>query len=566
MPADVNSSHTEPNQRRTRLFACLLLLLGLCFITNFFYYREWGLYEDDYIWIMTLPPLNWSFAELSLKIKEIWLRWVHFQCRPVGFSANVIIAYAGSFFSSLGPSYLVGYCIFAANSTLLFFVTNRAFGARFAWVAVVTYFTFPADTSKQILMHRHVHVSETLLLVALLLFQRRHTTWAYIVAGISLATYESLYLPFIAAPFIASRLPNWREILRHGIVFSMIAIIGLYVRSLSGDDRAELITGGLLTIAGKMASACVIGLGTASGAALHTIPTALSSSTNLDLTMLVIIAALLVTSFCAQMIHTAPQPTQPNRIVWIQAIIFAAAVAFSYVLAFRPAYYPPVSTIGRASGVNVAAAVPFGIFFASLDRAFLNHFISIYAKRAQTAILLMMLACWSIYGVHIQRAEYSENWQRHQKPLWLLLIENAHRMEADTPILVDMKGFPSTPGFPAEGFVGTKAFSALSDFIAFPSPPTNAPRVFGYSSTTPHKLESTGLKLSTPIWNQDLWPTISNETFYHVAFKDGKFTFTTDPISIGNTTIKPRDLLSTPKHLDRALRTGGSIVFEIPKR
>jgi hypothetical protein len=545
-------------------FGVLLSLMTLSFVVNFFYFRHWGIYEDDYIWVFTLPPLNWTFPDFIRNLELIWRQWVIYQCRPLGFSLNIILAYGGSFFSAIGPSYLVGFAVLASNAVLLFLNSIDRFGRRLAWVAAVAFLSFPADASKQILMHRMLHLSETFLLLALFLYQRRHFVWAYAIASLTFLTYESLYLPFIIAPFLAPTGLSRRELIRHGALCSAIAALALLARSLFGDSRAQLMTGGLPVMAWRMAMACVIGFESTLSTALKSPVIAIASLSKLEAVPVVLAIFIVLVPFLLMSKNAAERvpPRRSSTVAALRVIAFAAAIAFSYILAFRPENFPPSITIGRLSGVNVAAAVPFGLFVASVDALM----CSLLARTGRTicSVILMFFICgWSVYGVHMQRSEYTANWQLQQKPLWQLLLSKSAAFGEGTVVLVEMDSFPRTSGFVADGFVGGKAFGALAEFVAYPNDWAAPPRVFGFSATTPLNPSGDGFVLHSPSWTPQLWPTLTNNSFYVIVFKNGGFEFSSTPIRIQGIVLQPRRLRADPS-LQQAgppLRRAGLILF-----
>ena len=554
-------AHSDPVDRPFRIKEYQLVIVVLFLIswlTNFCWMGHFGLYEDDYIWVMTLPPLNWSAADLHAHLAEIWSRWIVYQGRPIGFSFNVLLAYAGRFFPSLVGSYVLGYVLLSFNAVLIFLLATRFAGRRFAWVVALAFIVFPADASKQILMHRLLHLSEFFLLIALLLYQRGHRWLSYGAAALTLLTYEALYLPFILAPVIAcDRWPSLRRILGHIFLFAAIALILLRVRSSLGDDRTQLITVGLGESAGLMVQACFIGLKSVLANSLGTAVAAYTDASVRE-TWLVIAAALVIGGLLYLDYRNEPAPIGIKfpRIHCAYAGLFLLGIAFTFILAFRPQYFPPTATIGRASGVNMAAAIPFALLVGSLFQ--LGQVSSGTLRRIFSTTAAVFLAGWLMHGMSIQRREYALNWEQQQKPLWRLLVQNSGSFEQGAVILVEMNSFPRTKGFDPIGFIGTKTFNAFEQLVLFPDAWKLPPRVYGYAATSPMSETPNGPMLHSPEWNKDFWPILKNDGFYAIRFRNGQFEFQSDPVTINGATFTPRLPAGAPRRL---LRPGGEIVL-----
>src|SRR5260221_4676092 len=177
------STQLEFRQIGYAIFWIAVVLL----IANYLFANHFGIYDDDYIWVMTLPPMDWNFSHTLGEIKRIWPEWVSvYQGRPLGFSLNILMAFYSGKLPSLVWGYAVGYGIFLTNGVLLFIFARRLMPWTGALVAVLCYVTFPPDASKVILMHRQLHLSMTFLLIALLLYQQKRMVWAYLVSGLCL--------------------------------------------------------------------------------------------------------------------------------------------------------------------------------------------------------------------------------------------------------------------------------------------------------------------------------------------------------------------------------------------
>ena len=209
------------DQRQISGFLTAFVVIALVLLLHDYLFADYfGIYENDYIWVMTLAPMSWSFQDLCHTLGEIWSQWILYQGRPLGFSLNAIIAYISGKAPSLCLGYAIGYVIFLLNGCLLFKVLRKVLPFAGSLVGALAYVTFVADAAAVILMHRLLHLSMTFLLIAILLYQRRSYALGYLVATFSLFTYEAFYLPFLIAPVLRRDFRNR--------AFEPLSFIGYY--------------------------------------------------------------------------------------------------------------------------------------------------------------------------------------------------------------------------------------------------------------------------------------------------------------------------------------------------
>ena len=544
------------DQYRIGEFGTAFVIIAVILLLHDYFFSDYfGLYEDDYIWVMTLPPMSWSFPDLCHTLGEIWSHWIIYQGRPLGFSLNAIIAYISGKAPSLGFGYAIGYLILLLNGCLLFKVLRKVLPFAGALMGALAYVTFVPDGAAVILMHRLLHLSMSFLLIAILFYQRRSYALAYVVATLSLFTYEAFYLSFLIAPVLKRdfRKSPLRTLLIHWALFFGIAGAVLMFRSSQGDQRSSMITGSLREILFKSFEACVFGLwtclrsnfydGIARGIAGSTWMTVITAACG------VIIAGLLSwhrlrgtgTHGCLRNLSVSLY-----RYGWI-VLGGVIAIAFSYCLAFRAEYFPPIMTLGRLSAVHLGAvfgwSVAFGAIFSCLYDGFSPNGRWLWIATFCYFGLLIN------YGLVIQQTDYVANW-RQQATLWRELISCSGNFEDNEIILLDMETVPRTPGFDRWGSFGLKAFDALRFFLQFPKNWKKPPRVFGLDNSTGTDELPDGIRIHTPYWISDIWPIIRDGNFIYFRVVNGELRALDEPVTIHGRTLVPKrvDSLRTEKY------------------
>jgi hypothetical protein len=242
-------------------FSVVLVIFLVNFIANFSLSSQFGIYEDDHFF--TLIPASWTSSS-----------FLHFliSCfqsspggRPLGYALNTTISFLVGRYLSVQTVYLLGWLIVSFNSYLIYRILKPLLGNQPAFVAALSYILFPADLSKQILMHRaFVHAANTSVLLGTLLYQRDTTTSkfaSYVVASLSLIIWEGPFFGFIAAPFliINGRAPFFQRFWKHVAIVGGILALTLAVRLVFGEDRAKEVVTDFFEAAGRMASATWIG-------------------------------------------------------------------------------------------------------------------------------------------------------------------------------------------------------------------------------------------------------------------------------------------------------------------
>jgi hypothetical protein len=532
-----------------------LVIAFVAFVANYVECRHFGLYEDDYIWVMTLDPMTWKFGDLLATLSGIWTQWVHsYQGRPLGFSFGAVLAYAGGKMPSLTWSYFAGWCIWSLNGFLIYRVARRRLSPLASLIVGLCFVTFCPDVSKVILMHRLIHFSTTLVLMALLLYQRERKLLSYLFVVCALLTYESTVFAFLLAPLLEDqgRRPLWllKRVLRHVIICSFIAGTVLVVRSLCGDvSRAGLVTSVGLSLLPKVVVACLLGLWTTLRVSLWDAP--LIGLSGFDWSRFLTAALVVPLFFMAARWSRANAPPQPafvsaDSMLW-DCIACLAAVAFSYCLSFRPEYFPPTYFMGRLSGVHIPAAIPWS-FAVGICVEWAARRPGNLHRAAVPAALGLYVFLVVQYGLFVQEKQYVNGWEQ-QRLFWLEMVRVTGSLHDGDRIIVDVDGAPQAYGFTAEGSIGSKFYTALQRFVKFPVNWRQVPGVFGYSRFTQADWTAGGLRLHSPDYlGPEGWPVLG-ENFYFFKYRDHLLTPVDGPVEIlgHGLTAKKLDISASPR-------------------
>jgi hypothetical protein len=337
---------------------------------------RYGLYEDD--WVFIAPYLEASRPSLW----DVFVHQLHAwpQGRPLSQFFPPALASLGSAMGGLPGTYVLAAAWLALNGLLMWLVARRLLSPQAAPVAALVYLLFPADAGRILLTSVAViQGSLTFLLVGTLLWLRgRPWRWAsYPIAGLSLLTYETGFLPFLALPLLVSiergrRLRAW---LAHLSLCALIIGLAAAKRFATGDSRAAAVASNPVETLRRMVTSLYLGPRTSLGILKTSVREGVRSADWVAFACAVAVALALVAVVRASGARSAPDASAaesgPARLGW--ARLGAAALAIwglAYLLTI--VNYPPTWTIGRLTSVHAAAsfgaALAVGACFEGLHR------------------------------------------------------------------------------------------------------------------------------------------------------------------------------------------------------
>jgi hypothetical protein len=451
--------------RKNRNLLIVLILGGISFLANYSLSPFFGIYEDDYMFF--LPVQSWNFAQLFICLKGCLLAAP--QARPLGGMLSVLVAYL-SRGGNLTVAYMIGWMIITCNAVLLYFILGRVIARPAAFVGAVTYLLLPVDLSKQILMLRgYVHFSMLFLLLALILYlggTPRRKAVSYLVAALSLVTWEAFYLPFLVAPLLEVNpvRDKIRNFLIHLVIFPVPVLVTLLVRYLMGERRVSEMAGGGAGMLSKMLASTVIGPSTAA-AAFFWRPLEALHYADASAKIVGVFGAVLVAFALIKL--TRPSVDFPNRTaVFRLGVCALISMTLPYVLMYRFYYYPPNMSIGLVSVCHSAGAFGYSLAAACIAAGLLKAWR--YRIELWGVVIAAYFGILVVFGYHIQETEYVEGWNA-QKLIWQRVISQCGDVSDGDTILVNLSGLPCSQMFSA-AWIGSAGSGALSKFVEFRPP------------------------------------------------------------------------------------------------
>jgi hypothetical protein len=502
-------------------------------MAHFFYFRHMGLYEDDYIY--TLGCFDWGWARWWDELTRAFTEPV--QGRPLNHAFRRSLNFLTLHGDTLVLSQAASWAMLVINATLLFRLVRRYAGATAALAAGLLYLLYPADTSRQILMHQ-----SDLLLGAMLCLLGLHAfaagrPWLGWLFGLAcLLNYESFFLPLVVGPLLAQETDAekenpglkqqltekpWLRWAAHLTWFGLLAAAVLGARALLGEQRAASLGEGAGSTLMKSAQAVVLGPWI-SLKALFLRPAEFIGTTSLLHRMLALLALLVMSSLLFISERNASRSGLRRPPTGRLALAGLLAWAAGYALCIRPDNSPPTILIGRLTGMHVAGSIGCALLAGAVLEAALARLSDIRARLTLIGGVAVLLALMVGFGLNVQRNEYARHW-KEQGRFWRELMPLVSDLREGEPVIVDCDGpagaFPETDGFPRFGMVNYCP-AVLHRVADYPEGWKSKPRVYGLWKGCPHEDKGETRVLKTPSWFWDgLWPIVKDEGFVFIRAK-----------------------------------------------
>ena len=175
-------------------FADLLtaaLLAAITFLSHFWYFRSFGLYEDDWFQV---PRMFASWDQIGPAILRHILHFTN--GRPLHYILPPIIGGLNAAWGGLPGIYLGGCLIVVANVLLFYFLSRRFLPQVVAGAGALLFCLFPADTTRLFINNFHgMQTSLTFLLAASLCYLSQRRVLSYFLISAALLTYETAFWP-----------------------------------------------------------------------------------------------------------------------------------------------------------------------------------------------------------------------------------------------------------------------------------------------------------------------------------------------------------------------------------
>jgi hypothetical protein len=475
------------NVRRSefaRAAIVLVLLAALVWIARFWHSTSFGMYEDDYTRIPGVFEMTPS--ELGGQISFAF-RYLADNAKPLHSTFIFSLAFLGARLGGLSGIYVVGFAVVALNAVLFFLLSRRLFDELFAICAAFAFALFSADTTQAFITHAlGLQTSLTFLLLAFHAYLSGRRNIAYLLAAMTLLTYEVPFPVLLAAPLLEGQWTRQkaRELIKHGAILMGIFSLILLVRFAIGESRVTSLTfpALLTTPLLHMLQGPFVAIGTYFYRPIQALSelrsdVALAMIGSLPIFTFALYSARVDTRIDLRAMvvslrnrgAAANLPTDLSRLLRIAgAGIGMLVLAYAFTFTVR-AY----AISGRDTRVHLAAALGAALVLGSLFRVGLG---AVRSKRQRLAVAAAVGALFSGllgFGFVVQ-ADYAKSWQL-QESFWSELLPRVADVQAGQVILVDPDGLIDTRHIDANTWNMPRV---LKQIIEFPSEWDDPPRAF----------------------------------------------------------------------------------------
>lgn len=219
------------------LFFSILIL-----VSRFLWVNDFGLYEDD--WNFTGRVITQSFEQNISTISWGWSTF--FQGRPLFITFVTLVSMLAAKVGGIKTLYGIGYLILCVNACLIYKIFNKVISQpSIPFFATVIYCLYPSDTTFIFVLHLfELQISLLFILLAFYFYFNSKEVMSYVFSILCLLTYETLFLPFLAAPLFREYHQKTKtKIIKHFVIVISITVGYVFLRKLfsSSDTRLGVI-------------------------------------------------------------------------------------------------------------------------------------------------------------------------------------------------------------------------------------------------------------------------------------------------------------------------------------
>jgi hypothetical protein len=396
-------------------FIAALVLACVVLFAHYVRVADYGFYEDDYWGIVPFfkTPLNelWNVT--------VWLLQHWLTGRPLNHILPRWFSWLGYHLAGVQGIYFLGFLVHSTNAFLVYLLLRRWLGQWAAVLAGCLFVLMPADTTRIFLLHSaHVHTSLTFLLLGLLVRQTRFWWASYPIAGLSLLSYETAFLPFIIFPlfFVDPRKRISRRLFHLSCCATVLAIV-FAIRLYLGDSRATSLISDKAEMLWRMFSSLWIGPETC----LRILVKAAVAAPHGQPPFAFLFGALVVLLFIVlpKLIKERAwtEPVDRPRIV---NVFFAGLASWIFAYALTLVNYPPTQETGRLTSTHVAAV--FGLTCAiAAAAAYFRSFRGFSLRTVVTVSMSLFVGWLTLYSFRIQSG-FADAWTQ-ERLFWQQVLQ-----------------------------------------------------------------------------------------------------------------------------------------------
>jgi hypothetical protein len=530
----------------------VLVFAIITWVAHFWYFREFGLYEDDYAFIG--GPMNMNFSEFSAFFKHMNLSF--FQGRIVGVDILLLSAYFVGHWGGLSAIYVVAYLLALTNNLLFLIFLKHIWNKVFFVVCgSLAFILFPADNTRAFLTHIHILPSITFLLLAFISYFNKKKILSYPLIAASFMSYETCFLLFLTAPFFVdnSRSKLGKEFIKHTFILAILFLSIVAIRKLTGESRIQ----DLDTITALLASIrqTFIGPFVCIGTFFYR-PWQVLKSLQGERVIFVFSAFIMLYWLFIQLWkYQSRKLPEVERVVHVSSLaplltikklsLLGTALLFlSYPLIFTT---PATLIDGRASRVHTASAIGASILWGILCYLIVNFANSYRQKKLIFSLLAGYFSLLIGFGLIVQ--QHNQLSWKYQQAFWKDIIELVPDLSDGQVILVNSPNLAW--GSQLNPFDWSMP-SVLSQIYRFPPQWKTVPKLYKLNSDWQNKILSNGkVELNN---NNGLlffyypWESprsVKTSEIILLQEKNGKLTRQTEPLLLNNQKISFKPLMKS---------------------
>jgi len=483
-----------------QILTAISLLVIVVWIARFQHSSEFGLYEDD--WTIIPKAIDMSLKELTDFVSD-YVTHFRGQGRPLHHSFIYLLSNLGWNLGGLQGIYILGFVIVSFNAILFYLLLRRIHSHQLAIVGALAFALYSADSTQAFLTHAlGLQTALTLFLLASHSYISRKYVLSYILILVSLLTYETPYLVFLAAPLLShpwdKGLP--KAMARHFLILTVLFIGVYFVRLAVGDPNTVSlgIAGSLSTSIRHMVQGPIWSLGAYLYRSIQTyqsLDIGITVLIGLSFTVLFLILyhwaidrsdneASVVAVEYYQLSKDAGEKTGRKLLSLMNedrvrtplklAAVGAAMLVLAYPITFTT---EPYLIYGRVTRNHFAAVVGNSLLIAATWMAFVEAFRNEWFRLIGSFVLAISFASMLGFGQVVQR-DYAQGWAI-QREFWGELLEIIPDAGEGTAVIVDSSGMKESVHIGANVWNMPRVLERIIEFPEHWNPPPSVYKMYG---------------------------------------------------------------------------------------
>ena len=432
--------------QRNMFVLCVIGIILINLLANYFFINDFGLYIDDYY---RIPEMMRAIREGRTAVIS-YIFSSPLNVRPIQGDFINTISMFGLKLGGMPGIYLTGLIILSTNSILTLLLLMRITGNFVcAFIGALAIVLYPVTTVKIWLTAAlGIQPALTLLLLSFIFYVHGRKFLPYVLAAMSLFCYETFFWVFISAPLLVGRWSRklFYRVVLHIAILSSIFIVFVIFKYLDLDPRLgsfsikdmfhiairHLIVGPYSNLVGNIdipiktlihLRSMDLFLGASCASILFLLLYKLSSIEN----------AYPHIGGCFKDGGTADEATTSFAMLNIRRMLLTGLImlVFAYPLTFNGTAR---TFYGIGSRLHLAGAVGISFIYAGIGGLVIRFFSDITKRKIGFAILSVWLSLLIVYNFHVQKDyRHAKNIQRQ---FWTELIRLCPDMRDGTLVFL----------------------------------------------------------------------------------------------------------------------------------